>query len=135
MLMTVIRTKNSKLYQQSRGDGGIEILKGYLVKFEEAETLTKKKIKSERTFKIRNYILYKITVLLTNSINSHILNKILEYIQQCLCIYLYYVCVYTRIYNAECIKQYVCIYREEYMKYIKQKQKKNSLFPEGEILS
>ena len=72
---------------------------------------------------------------MTNSINSHILNKILEYIQQCLCIYLYYVCVYTRIYNAECIKQYVCIYREEYMKYIKQKQKKNSLFPEGEILS
>ena len=41
--MTVIWTKNSKLYQQSRGDGGIEILKGYLVKFEEAETLTKKK--------------------------------------------------------------------------------------------
>ena len=30
--------QNSKLYQQSRGDGGIEILKGYLVKFEEAET-------------------------------------------------------------------------------------------------
>ena len=48
-----------------------------------------------------------------------------------------YVCIYTHIYNTECIKWYICIYIyiEECMKYIKQKQKKTSLFTEGEILS